>query len=68
MAFTLQQLADLDESIAEGSLEVEYEDKRVKYRSLEDMLRIRALMAEQLGVTSKCGRRRLISYSKGLDK
>ncbi len=67
MAWTLEQLTSLEQAIAEGTLEVEYEDKRVKYRSLEDMKRIRAMMRQELGLNSNPnGRRTLASFSKGL--
>jgi hypothetical protein len=35
-----EKLANLEESIAEGVLEVEFQGRRVKYRSLDDMRRI----------------------------
>lgn len=52
MAFTQQNLDNLERSIAEGTLEVDYGDKRVKYRSLIEMLRIRDLMRNELGITA----------------
>lgn len=54
MAFTQSQLDALDAAIAEGVLVVKYADKEVTYRSLNDMLRIRELMAKDvLGKTPK---------------
>lgn len=63
MAFTPQQLAILDAAIAEGTLKVEYGDKKVEYRSLNEMLNIRALMAAELGEGKP--RRTYASFSKG---
>ena len=67
MAFTLIQLEKLQEAIAIGALEVEYADKKVKYHSLNDMLRIMALMKQELGVASG-SKRVLVSVSKGLNQ
>lgn len=52
MAYTQDDLTRLDKAIAEGSLEVSYGDKRVKYRSLDEMLRIRDLIRNELGLTA----------------
>lgn len=35
-----EKLANLEESIAEGVLEVEFQGRKVKYRSLDEMRRI----------------------------
>lgn len=43
-SWTQADLDALDDAIGKGVLEVEYDDKRVKYRSLDDMLKIRKLM------------------------
>lgn len=37
MAFTVAQLAVLEDAIASGSLEVTYEGKTIKYPSFEDL-------------------------------
>ncbi len=36
----IDKLASLEDAITEGVLEVEFQGKRVKYRSLDDMRRI----------------------------
>lgn len=55
--YSQAQLDALDEAIASGALTVKYADKEVTYRSLNDMLRIRELMAKSLGQkTSGAGR------------
>lgn len=66
MAWTADQLSQLDTAIANGSLTVKYGDKQVTYRSLEEMLRIRDLMRKELGVVSKARGGRVYPYfSKG---
>ena len=47
--FTEAGLAAIEEAIADGILEVRYDDKWVKYRSLDEMLRIRDLIRSRLG-------------------
>jgi hypothetical protein len=66
MAFTLDQLDALDAALAQGVLEVEYADKRVKYRSLSEMLEMRRLMASVLGQVPPSSGRRLASFDKGV--
>lgn len=45
MAFTADMVAKLREAIALGALEVEYSDgRRVKYRSLAEMMRLLSIM------------------------
>ncbi len=65
MAYTIDQLNALDAAIAEGALTVKYQDKLVTYRSLDEMLRIRNLMRDELGLNGASGGRRLASFSKG---
>jgi roadblock/LC7 domain-containing protein len=48
MAFTAAQLAALDAAIASGELMVQYDGKRVEYRSMDDLLKARAFVAAQL--------------------
>lgn len=48
MAFTQQQLSDLDAAIAEGVLVVVSNGRRLEYRSLDEMMRLRSLMANEL--------------------
>lgn len=64
--YTLDQYNKLNEAIAQGALRVKYADKEVEYRSLNEMLRIRDLMAEELGI-KKSGNGRLYGrFNKGL--
>jgi len=66
MGFTLSQLEALEKAIAEGVTRVKYETKEVEYRSLEEMLKLRDLMRQELGLVSRGGRI-LTSHSKGLN-
>lgn len=52
MAFTQQQLTDLDAAIAEGVLVVVSNGRRVEYRSLDEMMKLRSLMAGDLSSSS----------------
>lgn len=66
MAFTLAQYHALQAAIAEGALVVRYADKSVTYRSLDEMIRILKLMANDLGLDARQDRgRRYTSFSKG---
>lgn len=67
MAYTEQQLAALEAAIADGALTVKYGDKLTTYRSLDDMLRIRDMMRDELGVLpDSTGGLVYPTYSKGL--
>lgn len=48
MSFSIDQLNALESAIAEGVLLVQYENRQVRYRSLEEMLKVRQLMLKQL--------------------
>lgn len=73
-SFTQDQLNALEGAIAEGALRVKYSDKEVEYRSLEEMLKIRDIMRNALGLNSACpqskglfgGKRLKMEHSKGL--
>ncbi len=43
-----EQLFNLQNAIAEGALEVEFQGKRVRYRSLDEMRRIELGIVQQL--------------------
>lgn len=66
MAYTLEQLQALEESIAQGALRTRYADKEVQFRSLAEMLQLRDLMRQELGLNTPGGRRLLAKHSKGL--
>lgn len=62
--FTTDQYEALNKAIAQGTLTVEYGDKKVTYRSLDEMLRTRNLIAAELGLTNKDNGRRVAVFSK----
>jgi len=67
MAYTIDQYNQLTTAIAQGALTVKYADKEVTYRSLADMLRIKKLMEQDLGLNPGAnGRRVYAEYRKGL--
>lgn len=66
MAFSSTDLQALEEAIATGALEVQYTDKRVKYRSLAEMKQIRSMMKRELGLTDTSKRRKTAVVGKGL--
>lgn len=64
--YTEQDLSALNKAIAQGARKVKYSDKEVEYRSLEEMIKIRNMMKEDLGQSSSGSSRRFASHSKGL--
>lgn len=66
--FTQDQLDKLNEAISQGALIVQYADKRVEYRSLNEMMAIRRTMMQDLGLlTNTNGGRLFAKFNKGLD-
>lgn len=64
--YTLAQYTAISAAIAEGVQEVQYADKKVTYRSLADMLRIQAVMYDQLfNNGGNNNSRRYVNFSKG---
>ena len=51
MAFTQAQLDAIESAIATGSLSCEFDGKRVTYRSLDEMMRIRSTISQSLSGT-----------------
>jgi hypothetical protein len=49
MAYTQQQLDELKAMIAEGVSSTKYSDKNTVYRPLDELLRIKKLMEDELG-------------------
>ncbi len=58
MAFTSQQLTDLDAAIADGVLVVQANGRRTEYRSLDEMIKLRNLMAAELAPSDTSPRTR----------
>lgn len=65
--WTLTDLAKIEASIAQGVLEVAYTDRKVTYRSQEELLKLRALLRYELGLQSNSGNRIYARFSKGLN-
>jgi hypothetical protein len=63
--FSEAGLAAIEEAISGGYLEVEYDDKRVKYRSLAELLQVRDLIRSKLG--SGTVTRRYVSFKRDTD-
>lgn len=55
--WTQADLEALESAIKQGVLKVDYNDRSVVYRSLAEMLQIRSLMRECLGLQAKSGRK-----------
>jgi hypothetical protein len=66
MAFTQEQLDALEAAIAQGAKRVKYADKEVEYPSLKDMLDLRNVMRDELGLNDQQSNRKPIWYNKGV--
>lgn len=44
----IDQLSNLQRALAEGALEVEFQGKKVKYRTLDEMRRIEFVLTQRL--------------------
>ncbi|HJU45522.1 MAG TPA: hypothetical protein VJ647_02010 [Chitinophagaceae bacterium] len=64
--FTIEQYNTLCNAIAQGVTSVRYGDKSVSYRSLPEMLRVKALMEAALDISPRKVRKKPILYNKGL--
>lgn len=68
MAYTVEQLTALENSIANGSTTVKYGDKEVQYRSLSEMLRIVSIIKNQLYPNSvRTNRRKFVEMGRGYE-
>lgn len=63
--FTEENYLALAGAIAQGSKVVQYGDKRVEYRTLNEMLRIFELMQAVLGINNTGSGRRVADYHSG---
>lgn len=71
MPYTLEQYTTLQNAIAQGASEVFYGDKKVKYRSLNDMQTLLDQMENELfpptdTVAGQNKNRRVAAFYKGL--
>jgi len=62
--YTQQMYNALIEAIATGAREVWYGDKRVAYRTLDEMLRLKQDMERELGLVT-APKRKYAEFSKG---
>lgn len=66
MAFTTSQYSALVAAITTGATEVNYGDKKVTYRSVNEMIRIKNMMEAELGINKTKSKKVLTSFNKGL--
>lgn len=66
-SWTQQNLDALEQAIATGARECWYGDKRVAYRSLDEMIRTRDMMRESLGLNDSATKRIFTSFNKGFN-
>jgi hypothetical protein len=66
--YTLDMLATLQEAIATGTRSVYYGDKRVDYRSLDEMIRIQNMMLIALGLATPCDNRKYAEFTTGINR
>jgi hypothetical protein len=64
MAFTQQQYDDLVAAIAEGVTTVMSNGRRLEYRSLSEMMKLKSVMEEELGAAGAGRRRRYASFRR----
>lgn len=62
MAYQQSDLDAIKAAIALGALRVDYGDKRVDYRSLDDMIRTQQLIEQELGLSPAKPSRRYGSF------
>ncbi len=62
--WTSEDLKAIEQAIASGALRVEYNDRTVIYRSMDELLKAREVIKRALGLTKRGGRV-LCEASKG---
>jgi len=67
MAYTKQDLQRIERALVKGELEVQFQDRRARYRSVDEMLRIRSEIVRNLEDAAPASRViRLRSGGKGV--
>lgn len=66
MAWVQADLDAIEEAIVSGVLTVKYSDKEVTYRSLNELIKVRELIRESLGLTNSASQRILSEFDRGL--
>lgn len=64
MAFTQEQYDDLIAAIAEGVSSVSSNGRQVSYRNLNEMMKLKSVMEEELGVSGAGRRRHYVSFRR----
>lgn len=64
MAFTQTQLDALDTAIAQGTRTVSFDGKTVTYHSIDEMLRLRSMMAGEIAASTTPDRFSRASFSR----
>jgi hypothetical protein len=64
MAYTLSQLQAIEAAIATGELTVEYDGKKVTYRSMVELIQARDLIRGELAATGQLSEQSRISYTQ----
>lgn len=54
--WTLEDLTALETAMAQGVKEVQYNDRKVTYRTLQEMKELRELIKRSLGLNKRSGR------------
>jgi len=67
MAWTQADIDALDAAIKSGHTEVSFRDRTVKYRSINEMMKIRRIMANSVTSKSLNDKASYAKTSKGLD-
>lgn len=68
MAWTTDDVAAIEQAIAQGALTVEYADRRITYRSMDDLLKAYRLVKDAVEAASSGSGRvysTFASFSKG---
>lgn len=63
MAYTQADLDALDRAIAGSKLEVQYGDRRVRYRSMDELLAARKHVAQEISNASRKGSSRRFVFA-----
>jgi len=65
-SYTPEEYEELRKAIAQGASRVQYGDRIVQYRSLEDMKALLGEMEVSLGIQKSSGKLLRVRYQKGL--
>lgn len=67
MAFTTSDLDAINAAIGSGALRVKYADREVTYQTMDDLLKAKAVIEAELGITRVNRGRRFATFSKGFE-